>query len=344
MTVSAPLFGTNVPFLLIAQTGGGYALGVKQVTVGTAAAPGDKAMPIFGVNYSIRLVYNNDDAKTYSLAVATPTTANGNVVATIFGQDNVLLVALGDGTYALGVTGLPVPPPAVTWQSYVASLAPVGWWQFTETSGSTAVNSGSAGSAADGAITSATLGQTGKLGANQAFSWDGTNTKVQVPNVAALANLTAFEYVWLLNPTNAGEGNFGSPCWWGTGGSNQGLVMFCNGGLAALAFDVWNTGGTAFGAGTAPGLSASTWALLFASYDDAGDRKAHVYKGISGAVNQIGVTAALTGTYQTPTLPLVIGNNTAQNTTWNGLIDELVIFNGALSSAQRTQLCTLAGV
>lgn len=101
------LFGTNYSILLIEQSGGGYALAVKQVTASTPMAAGDKSIPLsaFGTNLSIRLV-RNADGVTYSLAVATavnPKPAADQVVALFGTNESFRLVALSGGDYALAV-------------------------------------------------------------------------------------------------------------------------------------------------------------------------------------------------------------------------------------------------
>lgn len=231
----------------------------------------------------------------------------------------------------------------VTWSSYAQSLAPVGWWSMRATSGTNEANRGSGGSALDMTITSATLGQTGKLGTNEAALMDGANSRYQTPNNAALAALTTFEYVFLVNPSSAGEGSAGRLLTWGQA-SFEPLLGF-NGALTSLAARV-STAVASFDTITTTGLSASTWALVFWAYDNAGDRKSHIYKGVAGAVSEFGYSAqpAMTGTYKTPTNPLNLFNRTDQGLTFAGLGDEVLIFNGNLTSGQRAALCLAAGV
>lgn len=234
----------------------------------------------------------------------------------------------------------------VTWSSYVtATIAPVGWWSMRATSGTNEANRGTGGAALDMTILSATLGQTGKLGVNEAALCDGANTRYQTPNNAALASLTTWEYVFLVNPSSAGELNQARFFGWGNNDFEPTLAF--NGALTSLLFQTDSTVPTSFTTTTTTGLAAATWQLVFAAYANAGDRKVHLYKGVTGAVNEYAYNAqpALTGTYKAPTSELNLFNVTAQSVTFAGLADEALIVNGNLATATtRTQLALLSGV
>jgi concanavalin A-like lectin/glucanase superfamily protein len=233
-----------------------------------------------------------------------------------------------------------------SWSSYVTGLAPLAWWRCRQTSGTNEPNAGSLGSAVDLTITAATLNQAGKLGAGEAYLYDGTATRLSCANNATLAALTSFEMVWLLNPSSAGEGSFGSFFAWGAGTSGTGYAMYYNGGASALRFQMYNTTPSTFGSTTTSAPANATWSLIFAAYDDAGDRKAHLYKGVSGAVSEFAYSSqtAVSGTFKAPTGVYTLGNISSPDQTFAGLFDEAMIFSGNLTPTQRTQLCLLAGV
>lgn len=273
-----------------------------------------------------------------------------------------------------GAAGIPIPRPlerilrafktfytddnellrvgAVTWSSYIngaggAPFPPVGWWSMRATSGTNEPNRGSGGAALDMTILSATLGQVGKLGANEAALCDGANTRYQTANNAALAALTTWEYVFLVNPSSAGESNVGRFFSWGNGFASNEPTFGINAASGVMAVTVFNTTPTSFIAVTSTTITLSSYSLLFAAYADGGDRKGHAYVGRSGAVNEAAYSAqpALTGTYKAPALPLNLFNNTAQSLTFAGLADEALIVSGNLATATtRTQLAILAGV
>lgn len=233
----------------------------------------------------------------------------------------------------------------VTWSSYVtATIAPVGWWSMRATSGTNEPNRGTGGAALDMTITSATLGQVGKLGANEAALCDGANTRYQTPNNAALAALTTWEWVFLVNPSSAGEGNNGTFFYWGSGAGGDPFLRYSSS-ATVLRLTVWAASNVDTLTMTA--LANGAWQLLFAAYDNAGDRKGHLYKGVSGAVSEFAYSAqpALTGNYVAPADPLNLFNATIQTTTFAGLADEALIVSGNLVTATtRTQLAILSGV
>lgn len=232
----------------------------------------------------------------------------------------------------------------VTWASYVTALAPPAWWRMRDTSGTTVVNSGSLGSAVDLTAIAWTMAQAGQLGSGEAGQTDGATTRLQTPNNVALAGLTAWEFVFLVNPSSAGEIGYGVFFEWGNN-TPEPLAQF-NGVLTSLRGYIYNTAPTAFFTQTTSGLTAGVWALLFFAYNDAGDRKLHIYKGVSGGVAEFGYSSqlAVTGTYKAPTSALNLLNRTGQDLTYAGLCDEALIINGNLTPTQRSTLCTLSGV
>lgn len=233
---------------------------------------------------------------------------------------------------------------AVTWPQFVASLSPLAWYRMQQTSGTNEPNAGSGGSGLDLTITTTTLAQTGKLGANDAYLFDGANSRLQAASAAAIGALTKWEYVFLVNPASVGEGNNGSFFWWANSASFPRLQFA--GAISSISLTQVNTTPTSFTAATTTGLSAGVWQLVFAAYDDGGDRKSHIYKGVSGAVNEFAYSAqpALTGTNATPSGAFNLFNRSLQDLTFDGLADEVLIFNGNLTPAQRTQLAVSAGV
>lgn len=230
---------------------------------------------------------------------------------------------------------------------YLATLPFLALYKMQQTAGTNEPNAGSLGSAVDMTITSTTLGQTGKLGANEAYLFDGANSILSTANNATLAGKSTFEYVYLINPSNAGEGGFGAFTRWGGGTGADGGCQFSFGGsLTALSLSVYNTTPTIATTNTTTGLAASTWSVLFVAFDNAGDRKIHAYRGVSGTVAEYGYSAqpALTGTYKAPTTALNMFNQTGQNLTFAGLADFAGIIDGNLTPAQRLKITQLAGV
>lgn len=246
---------------------------------------------------------------------------------------------------AMGVIGGGASVTA--WEAAVAALpaAPVLWLKMRETSGAVAVNSGSGGAALNCSIAgTTTLAQAGKLGANEAYLLDGATSLLSTANNAALAGLLEWEYVFLVKPSSAGEAGLGRFFIWGTG-TNEPVLTFKN--LATrLTATVYDTTPTAVTLSGTTNLSTAAYSLLFLSYSNSGDRKLHLYFGISGAVNEdaAGASAAMTGTYKTPTSGLSLFNSPGADRTFAGLADEVMIFGAPLTAPQRLALVVAAGV
>lgn len=230
-----------------------------------------------------------------------------------------------------------------TLNTYLATLPFLALYKMQQTAGTNEPNAGSLGSAVDMTITSTTLGQTGKLGVNEAYLFDGANSRLQAANNATLAGKLAWEYVFLLNPSSAGEVNTGAFFWWGNGGE---FLMVFNSIISQLACFLTNTTPATITTTTTTGLTADTWATLFVAYDDAGDRKIHIRKGVAGAVTEYGYGAqpALTGTYKAQTGVLSLFNRSDQGRTFAGLADFAGVVDGNLTVEQRLKITQLAGV
>lgn len=228
----------------------------------------------------------------------------------------------------------------LSYASYIASLAPVLWLRLRETSGTNAANSGSLGAAADGTWTpgAGAVGQTGQLGANEAYDFDGAASDILIPDATAINNVAVVTYATLFKADGAGENNIGmfyssSTRQFRINSSSFPVRMFISG--TANANSVTNN---SF-------ISTGAYHWIFATFDNTGDRKVRLYKGISGAVTEATYTTqdAMTG-------PIVntathhVGNNAAANGTFDGLIDESLIFDRVLTTAEMLQITTLSGL
>lgn len=248
---------------------------------------------------------------------------------------------LGDGLTKMGGLG-----SSGNLASYIASLNPYVLYNMQQTAGTSepnsAAGSNSIGSAGNLTLTSVTLGQTGKLGVNEAYLFDGANSRLQVANNATLAALTTWEYLFLVNPSSAGEGSVGAFFVWGTGAVNQGYYVIFNSALSSIKCGLWNVAGTSFITTTSAGISASTWSLVNIAYADSVDRKVHIY--VNGIEPSYSAQPAMTGTFKPPTATLNLFNDSTQTLTFAGLGDFAGLIGGNLTSAQRLRIAQLAGV
>lgn len=233
---------------------------------------------------------------------------------------------------------------ASTLQSFVdAGTLPL-WLRFRETSGTTAANAGSSGATLNATWTPGvgSVGQTGKLGANEAYLYDALNSKATIADATSIASAAVFTQAVLIRPATAGESNSGAFMYWD---SNTQAYFKIDSNLNAVNVRVDTDATSANTLGTLT-LAANTWQWVFATYDNAGDRKLRLYKGVGGAVTEAtayGAQTAATGNLIAQGTALVIGNRSANDNTFDGLFDEALRFNIVLSSAQMLQIVQQSG-
>ena len=218
------------------------------------------------------------------------------------------------GTFiTMGSESCATPTPTPT-----ATPAPglVAAYGFNEGSG-TVVNDAS-GNGNNGTINGATWTTSGKYG--NALNFNGTNALVTINNAASLQLTTGMTLEAWVYPTVTGP-------WWGDviykGNDNYYLEGTSNpSGFPAMGGTLPNAP-PLYGTGV---LALNTWTHLAATYDGATMR---LY------VNGVQVASrAQTGTIVTSTNPLQIGGDSIYGQYFTGRIDEVRIYNRALSAAQ----------
>ena len=201
--------------------------------------------------------------------------------------------------------------------SMSATQGLVAAYGFDEGSGTTVTDASGNGNA--GAITNATWAASGKFG--KALQFNGTNALVTVPNAASLQLSTGMTLEAWVNPSTVtanwrdaiykGNDNFYLEAT-STNASKPDAGMIA-GGSYADAF------------GTAK-LTANTWSYLTETYDGSALR---LY--VNGT--QVASTAH-TGAIASSTNPLQIGGDSIYGQYFAGLIDEVRVYNVALTAAQ----------
>ncbi|HTR79395.1 MAG TPA: LamG-like jellyroll fold domain-containing protein, partial [Gemmatimonadaceae bacterium] len=201
--------------------------------------------------------------------------------------------------------------------SAAASSGLVAAYGFNEGSGSTVTDA--SGNGNNGTVANGTWSTTGKYGG--ALKFNGTSTLVTIPNSASLQLSSGMTLEAWVNPSTV-NGNWRDAIYKGndnfyleatsTNGSfpDAGLI---GGGSYADAF------------GTAK-LTANAWSFLTETYDGSTLR---LY--VNGT--QVASTAH-TGAIATSTNPLQIGGDSIYGQYFVGLIDEVRVYNVALSAAQ----------
>ncbi len=190
---------------------------------------------------------------------------------------------------------------------------------FEETAGATANDSSTAKN--NGTISGATSTASGKFG--RALSFDGTNDRVDVPDAATLDLTTGMTLeAWVKPTTNVG---------WRTailkerGTKDLLYALYTSNGSKPRTENFNGTENTA--AGTAA-LPLNAWSHLASTYDGTNLR---FY--VNGALI---TTKATTGAMPNTANPLRIGGNAIWGEYFSGLIDEVRVYNRALTAAELT--------
>lgn len=210
-------------------------------------------------------------------------------------------------------------------------------FHFNEITGTVVQNYGTLGAALNGTWSpgAGALGQTGRLGLNEAYLYDGANSITTFPANAAINALQAATYLFLINPSSAGESNNARLFETNTDTElytihsvNLDLRMVVPG--TGTLTTITNTGF----------ISLSTWSLLFYTYAFSGDFKGRMYKNSGDNVveatyaTQTAGSGSKTGVAATKN----VGNLGLLNRTFNGLIDEFGIAPYVLSVDQMTSI------
>ena len=252
------------------------------------------------------------------------TPASGTAPSTLSAAANITGLAVGTYTGAVtvtaaGVTGSPATIPVTL---VVGSVPPpttglVGAWGFNEASGTTVADS--SGNGNNGTITGATPNAAGRFGG--ALSFDGVNDIVTVADANSLDVRTSMTLSAWVRPTAGGgwrtvllkeqPGQLVYALYSSTDNNRPSGHVFTSGDMAVQGPAV---------------LPANTWSHLAMTWDGLTMR---IY--VNGAQVSSG---ALTGTGALSASPLRIGGNSVWGEWFAGLIDEVRVYNRALTPAE----------
>jgi hypothetical protein len=247
-----------------------------------------------------------DTTAPYSASWNTTGATSGSHTVTAVATDTANNVA-ASGPVGVTVSQPPPPPP---------SSGLVGAWSFDAGTGTQAVDSSPSGN--NGTLNGPTWETTGKVGG--ALSFDGVNDRVDVPDAASL-DLTRLTVEAWVRPSSSSD--------WRT------LVMKERSGGLAYALYSSNAvgrpeadlyiGADRSTAATSP-LPVNTWSHVAMTYDGAA-LKTYV-NGVEAS------TRAQTGNPPVTANALRIGGNTVWGEYFAGLIDEVRIYNRALTATE----------
>jgi hypothetical protein len=237
----------------------------------------------------------------------TTSEANENFVMNLSGPVNATIARAQASAVILNDDG-GTPPPA----GLVAAYG------FEEPSGTTTVTDAS-GNGHTGTISGATRTTAGRNG--NALSFDGVNDMVNVADSAALDITRMTVMAWVRPSTLAGY--------------RTAVIKERSGGLAYALYahsdtarpQGWiNTGGNDILADGTAALSLNTWTHLAATYDGSSFR---LY--VNGALVR---TRSASGNIVSSTQMLLIGGNTVWGEFFAGVIDDVRVYNRALSQSE----------
>ena len=215
--------------------------------------------------------------------------------------------------FALLASALTLRAGNATYNSAISADAPIAFWSFDETTGTTAADS--AGTAQNGIYENATLGQTSaftNLGTCVLFN--GTNTRVRMPFDAAF---------------NLGAGDFSVELWYKTTTTNRGDMFNFKAG--AVDFGMFaNVSGANTASGWHNGSLQAGTAAVNSWHHMVYVRQANV---ISLYINGTFISSQADAQSMSASTDIIIGAN--QTSAWFlGNIDEVAYYGTALSAAR----------
>jgi hypothetical protein len=219
-----------------------------------------------------------------------------------------------------------------------ATTAPVGWWKFDEGSGSS--TSDSSGNGATGALTNTPTWVAGRI-LPGALSFNGSTQSVAISGAGAVANLytTGMTVSAWIKPAGLGGGNGGRIV--DKDNNDQGWYFSLNA-SNTLKFASDQFSGTSPSVTSASSaITLNAWQHVVATWDGTTSGAGiHLYVNGTLLTGTTVVTGANnTTTYPDPTTPFTIGNRPTDNARgFNGLIDDVRVYNRVLSAAEITAL------
>jgi hypothetical protein len=237
---------------------------------------------------------------------------------------NRILPALSVAVLLLSALATPVLAAPITFANAVLADNPIAYWRFGEAAG--------AGTAADAAsghdgtyFPGVTAGQAGIGGGDTGALFDGISGSVTVPNDPELGpDLITMEALVRWDGPNAFQQRILEKSFF-TGGeqASYGMSILPTG---AVQVEI-RSGGAASSHTTLQTLLAGDEAYLVGVYDGSS-----VFIYLDGLL--LSQTLATPGALQDGLNPLGIGNQSERNRPFNGLIDEVALYDYALSANQ----------
>src|SRR5215467_1609285 len=212
----------------------------------------------------------------------------------------------------IGATEFVLAPPSLS-----ATTGLVAAYGFDEGSGTTVTDA--SGNGNNGTITYATWATAGKFG--KALSFNGSNARVTIPDAASLHLTTGMTLEAWVNPSTV-NANYRDVIYKG----NDNYYLEATSSHSSRPDAGMIAGGTYADAFGTAALTRSAWSFLTETYDGSTLR---LY--VNGTLV---ASTAHTGTIATSTNPLQIGGDSIYGQYFAGLIDNVRIYNVAITAAQ----------
>jgi len=243
------------------------------------------------------------------------------------------------GTYTLTVTKAGTGSGTVSSGSPPPSN-PVANWKFDETSGTTALDS--SGNGNTGTLVNGPSWTAGKV--NNALNFDGVNDYVNAGSPSSLNDMPAKTIVAWIKPISFGGGGYGRIFDKNQSGTNQGWNLFFPG-SANLRFSQYFSITNGYWDSAQNSIVLNTWQHVAVVYDRASASNVPKFY-VNGNLLTIS-----NSNYQSPSgsassdasQPLTIGGRTAGDRSFNGNIDEVYVYNRALTQAEIQSLYNAGG-
>jgi chitodextrinase len=307
LTASTNACDTTPPTVSITAPAGGTTVS-GSVAVNANAADNDS---VVGVQFKLdgANLQTEDTSSPYGVLWDTTTASNGSHTLTAVARDPSNNTATSASVTVTVSNVAPPPPPTGLVAAY----------SFDAGSGTTVGDL--SGNGNTGTITNATWTTTGKFGG--ALSFNGTDAWVTVPDSASLHLTTGMTLEAWVDPTTLGSS-------WRTAvfkeqTGNYAYALYANTGTGNPSAN-GIIGGNDDDTRAASGIPLNTWTHLAATYDGA-NLKLYV-NGAQAA------SLAASGNILTSTGALRIGGNNIWPEWFSGQIDEVRVYNKALTQAE----------
>lgn len=209
----------------------------------------------------------------------------------------------------------------------------VGYWKMDESSGNGCTggindNCDSSGNGNDGAWNGNTTSTTGKFG--NGTTYDGADDYISVTNSTMVDGTNFTLSVWV----KQNQSGYGQVMGWHNGGTDGALAFDINGSNPSLHYDT-NTGGNHAQNYTGITISANTWHHYLLTKNGTNLK---VYLDGAEIINETDIAADL----NVEGFNFKIGDENNLAADYNGQMDEVRVYNRALSPAEASQLYNFA--